>query len=176
MSQAQNRKNRHQLPTMLIMGEGFTEVELLKHLKAQFVPRGAGLALTIDNARGKGAKNVVRTALAKSSVFSFDHVWVLLDTDQDYGECLVSEARRKKIHIAACEPCLEATLLRIKGVEPTGRSQEIKRQFENRFGLTAHDAQLYPRHFDLAVLQSEFCVDSPVGILIQAIRTACMRR
>lgn len=157
---------------MLIVGEGFAEVELLKHLRALFLPRGAGLALTIDNARGKGAKNVVAVAYAKSRVYAYDHVWVLLDTDQDYDERLVSEAKRKKVHIAACEPCLEAVLLRIKGIEPTGRSAEIKRQFEARFAMTAHQADLYPAHYGTGVLEGNNCKASPVGSLIRAIEAA----
>ncbi len=161
---------------MLIVGEGFAEVELLKYLRILFVPRGAGLALTIDNARGKGAKNVVAVAYAKSRVYDYDHVWVLLDTDKDYDERLVADAKRKKVHIAACDPCLEAALLCIKGIEPTGRSAEIKRQFEARFAMAAHQADLYPAHFGLAALESELGKASPVGALIQAMQAACMRK
>ena len=160
---------------MLIVGEGFAEVELLKHLRALFLPRGAGLALTIDNARGKGAKNVVAVAYAKSRVYAYDHVWVLLDTDQDYDERLVSEAKRKKVHIAACEPCLEAVLLRIKGIEPTGRSAEIKRQFETRYAMSAHQADLYPAHYGLEILEGQLGQASPVGHLIQAMQSACLK-
>ncbi len=170
------KKQREQLPTMLIVGEGFAEVTLFNYLRALYVPRGAGLALTIDNARGKGAAHVVNTAARKARVFAYDHVWVLLDTDQDYDERLVSEAKRKKIHIAACEPCLEAVLLRIKGVEPVGRSPEIKRQFENRYGKTAHQADVYPTHYGLSVLQHDLCMASPVGHLIQAMATACLKK
>jgi hypothetical protein len=176
MSRAPGGKQREQLPTMLIMGEGFAEVALLRHLRLLFLPRGAGLALTIDNAHGKGAKNVVSKAIAKSRVFAYDHVWVLLDTDTDYDERLVSEARKKKIQIAACHPCLEAALLQIKGVEASGQSAEIKRQFEKRLGMPAHQAEVYTAHFGLNVLESALGKASPVGTLIQAMQTACMRK
>ncbi|TAG27544.1 MAG: hypothetical protein EAZ37_05145 [Burkholderiales bacterium] len=126
MSRAPYRKQREQRPTMLIMGEGFAEVALLKHLRSLFLPRDAGLALTIDNARGKGARNVVNAAYAKARVFAYDHVWVLLDTDTDYDERLISDAKKKKIQIAACNPCLEAALLQIKGVEATGQNRRYQ--------------------------------------------------
>lgn len=176
MSRAPSRQQRAQLPTMLIMGEGFAEVALLKHLQLLFLPRGAGLALTIDNARGKGAKNVVDKAIAKSRVFAFDHVWVLLDTDTDYDERVISEARKKKIQIAACNPCLEAELLRMKGTEAYGHSADIKRQFENRFSMPAHLAQIYSTHFGLDVLESRLGKSSPIGSLISAMQSACMRK
>jgi hypothetical protein len=166
---------REVIPTMLIVGEGYAEVALLQHLKALYVPRGAGLALTIDNARGKGAKNVVHTALRKARVYAYDHVWVLLDTDQDYDERLVSEAKRKKIHIAACNPCLEAELLRIKSIEPTGLSADIKRQFERHYAMPAHEAAVYPAQYGLNVLGSKRCEASPIGVLIQAIQAACLK-
>jgi hypothetical protein len=175
MSRAPSRKQREQLPTMLIMGEGFAEVALLKHLRLLFLPRGAGLALTIDNAHGKGAKNVVNKAIAKSRVFAYDHVWVLLDTDTDYDERLVSEAKKKKIQIAACNPCLEAALLQIKGVQAAGQSADIKHQFEKRFGMPAHQAEVYAAHFGLKVLESAPGKESPVGSLIQAMLAACMK-
>lgn len=176
MRQVPQRNQRLQLPTMLIVGEGYAEVALLQHLRSLYLPRGAGLALTLDNARGKGAKHVVDTAIRKSRVHAYDHVWVLLDTDQDYGDRVVSEARRKKIQIAACEPCLEAVLLRIKGIEPTGHSTDIKRQFERRFTKPAHQAEVYADEYSLDVLASARCQASPIGQLIQAIQEACVRK
>jgi hypothetical protein len=167
------KKARQVIPTMLIVGEGYAEVALLQHLKTLYVPRGSGLALTLDNARGKGAKNVVDTAARKKRVYAYDHVWVLLDTDQDYDERLVSDAKSKRIHIAACRPCLEAELLRIKGIEPIGLSTQIKQQFERRFEMPAHRAALYPAQYGLEVLGSQRGDVSPIGALIRAIRAAC---
>jgi hypothetical protein len=47
--------------TLLIVGEGADEKAFLSYLKEQLVPRGAGLMVTIKNAKGKGAKGVLDT-------------------------------------------------------------------------------------------------------------------
>jgi len=43
--------------TLLLVGEGATEVAFLKHVKSLFVPRDAGLKVTIKDAHGKGANH-----------------------------------------------------------------------------------------------------------------------
>ena len=42
--------------TLLIVGEGRHEEAFLNHVKLRYAPRGCGLAVTIKNARGKGAE------------------------------------------------------------------------------------------------------------------------
>ena len=42
--------------TLLIVGEGADEKAFLSYLKQQLVPRGAGLMVTIKNAKGKGSQ------------------------------------------------------------------------------------------------------------------------
>jgi hypothetical protein len=176
MSKNASRKLREQLPTMLIVGEGFAEVALLQHLRSLYVPRGAGLALTIDNARGKGAGHVVNTAIRKARVFAYDSVWVLLDTDTDFNDRVIQEARRKRVQIAACQPCLEAELLRVNGLWPTGLSAEIKNQFRGRFGADAHQTSIYPAHFGMGLLDSAQCKATPIGRLIDAMQAACLKK
>ena len=47
--------------TLLMVGEGADEKAFLSYLKEQLVPRGAGLVVTVKNAKGKGAKGVLDT-------------------------------------------------------------------------------------------------------------------
>jgi hypothetical protein len=73
------RKPRVQLPTMLVVGEGYAEMALLAHIKSLYAPRSAGLKLTIHNARGKGAAHVIDVAIRQARAYSFDHIWAVLD-------------------------------------------------------------------------------------------------
>lgn len=69
--------------TVLVVGEGDAEVLFLQHLKALYVQRGSGVVVTIKNARGKGAANVVDFAARQSRNAAYDLVVALLDTDSD---------------------------------------------------------------------------------------------
>ena len=52
---AKKRGYREQYETLLLVGEGETEVAFLSHVKALYAPRGCGLAIKVICARGKGA-------------------------------------------------------------------------------------------------------------------------
>ena len=160
---------RKVIPTMLIVGEGSAEVALLAHIKRLYVRRDCGLALTIHNARGKGAAHVVDVAIRQSKTYAYDHVWALLDTDTDYTSAVIAKARQKRVQLAACQPCLEAELLRACGFDPTGHTSMIKTQFERQFAQPAHREALYEQHFGASVLQDRRFQTTPLGSLIQAI-------
>jgi hypothetical protein len=55
----QVRKPRRVLRTVLLVGEGASEVLFLEHLKRLYHQRGSGLAIAIKNAHGKGAGHVI---------------------------------------------------------------------------------------------------------------------
>lgn len=132
----------------LLVGEGDAEVLFLHHLKALYVFRGSGVAVTIKNARGRGAAHVVDFARRQSANAAYDVVAALLDTDTDWNDKTRQAAKRARIHAIECEPCLEACLLQVHGVSVEGRSTlQLKRSFAERYGGPAHDERVM-RHFN----------------------------
>lgn len=126
--------------TVLLVGEGDAEELLLRHLKALFVFRGSGVAVTIKNARGKGAQHVVSFAVRQSRNAEYDEVLALFDTDAAWTEQVRAQARKGRVRLLPCEPCLEALLLQAFGHKTEGfTSQQLKQKFQGVFGRPAHD-------------------------------------
>lgn len=133
---------------MLLVGEGDSEVQWLQHVKSLYVVRGCGLAVTIKNARGKGAAHVVDVAIRQSLNAAFDAKAALLDTDTDWNERTEATARKNKVQVIAAEPCLEGFLLMLHGGPVHGRSSaQLKRDFLERFGANATQVDVYAKHF-----------------------------
>ncbi|MDO5624628.1 MAG: hypothetical protein Q4G71_08065 [Pseudomonadota bacterium] len=148
MSGRSRAAQRTQLATVLLVGEGHAEVALLHHLKTLYAPRGCGLAVTIKNAHGKGASHVVDYAIRQARNAAFDHKLALLDADTDWSAKVQTQASQGGIHVVACEPCLEALLLSVHGALRAGRSPaQLKRDFLARFGVQAHERDLYAAQF-----------------------------
>lgn len=140
--------------TVLLVGEGYAEVAFIEHLKALYVPRGCGIALTVKNARGKGALHVVEVAIRQSRNAAFDVRAVLLDTDTDWNEKTQAMARKAKVQVVPCRPCLEAMLLALHGETAQSKSSaQHKLAFATRFGAQAHDASVYAKHFSCELLE-----------------------
>lgn len=150
---------RHQVPrfvlrTVLLVGEGDAEVAFIEHLKALYITRGCGLALTVKNARGKGALHVVDVAVSQSRNAAFDVRAVLLDTDTDWNDKTQAIARKAKVQVVPCRPCLEAMLLALHGETAQGKSSAHHKQtFAVRFGAQAHDVSVYGKHFSFELLE-----------------------
>lgn len=158
--------------TVLIVGEGDAEVLFLQHLKRLYSQRGSGVAVTIKNARGKGAAHVVDVARRQSMNAAFDLVVALLDTDTDWNDKTRAMARKAKVHVLACEPCWEAVLLAIHRVPVVGRtSAQLKQDFVARFG-TGADKEAALRHFSKEVLDAEALRVTTLGRLVHAITRA----
>ena len=141
---------RSVLRTVLLVGEGYAEVAFIEHLKALYVSRGCGISLTVKNARGKVALYVVEVEILQSKNADFDVKAAFLDTDIDtgWGDKTRSTARKAKVQIVPCIPCLEAMLLALHGDVQEGLSTAYyKRSFENKFGKPADVASLYGVHF-----------------------------
>ena len=94
-----NKARRYEQRTVLLVGEGYAEVAFIEHLKTLYVSRGCGLALTVKNARGKGALHVVDVAIRQSRNAAFDVRAVLLDTDTDWNEKTQAMARKAKVQV-----------------------------------------------------------------------------
>lgn len=149
-----NRARRHELRTVLLVGEGYAEVAFIEHLKALYVSRGCGLALTVKNARGKGALHVVDVAIRQSRNAAFDVKAALLDTDTGWNDTTQATARKAKVQVLACNPCIEAMLLALHRDMAQGRSTaQYKQAFVAKFDAPAHEASLYAKHFTFEFLE-----------------------
>jgi hypothetical protein len=158
--------------TVLLVGEGDAEVLFVQHLKSLFVQRGSGVVVTIKNARGKGAAHVVDFAARQSRNAAYDLVVALLDTDADWNEKTRAAARKHKVKVLACEPCLEAVLLGIHQVPVRGRtSTQLKQAFEARFSGVAHDPAVW-RHFSQDTLDDAMPSAAVLGSLVHVLKRA----
>ncbi len=142
--------------TVLVVGEGDSEVAWLQHLKSLYVARGSGVAVTIKNARGKGAAHVVDVAIRQSRNAAFDVRVVLLDTDTDWTDKTRATARKAKVQVVPADPCLEAWLLAVHAYPVHGKtSAQLKQDFAARFGAAATDPKVFARHFPHAFLEEK---------------------
>lgn len=147
--------------TVLIVGEGDAEVALLRHLKAIYVQRGSGIAVTIKNANGKGAGHVIDVTRRQAQIAAFDQKAALFDTDTDWADRVKKSAREAKVVVLPCEPCVEAVLLSVHGHAVHGKgTDQMKRDFERHFGHPAHQQQVYGNHFP----QERLCATAPAPI------------
>lgn len=149
-----NKTRRYVRRTVLIVGEGNAEVAFIHHLKSLYIARGSGMALTIKNARGKGALHVVDVAIRQSRNAAFDVKAALLDTDTDWNDKARAAARKAKVQVLPCNPCIEAMLLSLHGDTAQGRSTaQYKQAFAAKFDAPAHEASVYAKHFTVEVLE-----------------------
>ena len=138
--------------TVLLVGEGAAEVQLLQHLNGLYVQRGSGVAVTIKNARGKGAGHVVDFTFRQSRNAAFDVKAALLDTDTDWTDKTRAAARKAKVKVLPCEPCLEAVMLVMHHIPVEGlTTAQLKRSFTQRFGAAACEVSVL-RHFNLDLM------------------------
>lgn len=154
MAARKSAQLRQQRYAVLVVGEGDAECEFLRHLKALYVGRNSNKAVTIKNARGKGGRGVLKTALdeVRYKGSAYDEVAVLLDTDTDWDDALRAKARQSKVMVFESTPCLEAELLRVAQHHASSVTALCKREFAQRFGHEAHDPEVWPAHFHKAVL------------------------
>ncbi len=158
--------------TVLLVGEGDAEVQFIQHLKGLYVQRGSGVVVTIKNARGKGAGHVVDFAFRQSRNAAYDIKAALLDTDTDWNDKTRAAARKAKVQVMPCQPCLEAVLLTLYDASVDGRiSAQLKQDFAARFGAAASDTSVL-RHFSREVLDGARSRINVLDALLNLLTTA----
>lgn len=140
--------------TLLVTGEGAAEVKFVEHLRATYTRDRVGHSVSVKDAGGKGASNVVTSAIRNQKNVPHDVACAVLDTDAGWDESVAARARRAGIHVIQACPCLEALLLDIFGCCRSGTSAEHKAAFAARFGGAAHDDGLIPKFFTREVLDA----------------------
>lgn len=145
---------RHAVRTLLLVGEGETEVAFLSHVKGVYAPRGCGLAVKVLSARGKGPENVVDTVVRQCAYRSFQLRAALLDTDIPWSVELRRKAAQKSIMLIGSTPCLEGFLLDVLGQTAPRRSVDCKRAFREVFLGNPLRADDFARQFARSVLEA----------------------
>jgi hypothetical protein len=141
--------------------EGDDEEAFVKHVLKLFVHREAGLSVSVKNAHGKGARNVIKTALREKRRGGYGRVAALFDTDTNWGQTEKTMAKKGKIDTLPSAPCLEASLLLLLGDDPSGESSAtLKNRLESRLG--GHP----PRHpqAGLSIFTKERIISSRTNI------------
>ncbi len=148
------RKQPQVRKTLLIVGEGDSEEAFLKHLRYLYCSGGAGAAVTVRNAHGKGPENVINHAEKLARIYSYDAHTALLDTDILWTEKLKKDARKAKIDMVGSIPCFEGLLLSILEKHPADQCADCKKAIQQliEIDLTKHES--YARHFPKAVLDA----------------------
>lgn len=105
------KKKRPLKETLVIVGEGPTEVAFINHIKSIY---GVGNPkVTAKSAGGKGPSNVIGDAIATLRSSGCDRVASLLDTDIPWPNSKTKEAKSKRIILIGSIPCIEGLLLDI---------------------------------------------------------------
>lgn len=152
--------------TLLLVGEGETEVAFLHHVKRIYAPRGCGLRVTIKNAHGKGAKHVVEWTARQRGIADFDKVATLLDTDQDWSDALAKKAKSARIQVLKSEPFFEAMMLRLIQQSDIGDAKTLKARFSPYVGDAPLSPEGYAANYGLACLEAGKINEPTIGALL----------
>lgn len=148
------RKQHRVRKTLLIVGEGDSEDAFLKHLRDLYCSGGAGVAVAVRNAHGKGPENVIDYAARQARIYGYDARTALLDTDIPWSDKLKKEARKAKIAMIGSTPCFEGLLLSILGKCPPNKSADCKKAIRQLIDIDLTERQGYVKHFSKRVLEA----------------------
>ena len=146
---ARRHRPRRAQRTVLLVGEGDTDVAFLKHLKGLYNVRNCGVACTIRNAHGRGPEHVLDYTERQSRTADYDRKAAFLDTDIPWPQRMRKRAGQKYIELLPSEPCLEGFLLRILGQQVPALSNECKTLLRD-MNLKSHSC--YEEHFPRELL------------------------
>ncbi len=154
------------LHTVLLVGEGATEVAFLRYLKLLYIHRGCGVHVTIRNARGKGANHVLDYAIRQLRNAAYDRVVTLLDTDIPLTAAAAKRAKVRKVQVIGSSPCVEGLLLDILGVPVPATSPECKIRCEAAIQADLKSQKSYTAFFPKAVLNERKDAIVALGLLL----------
>lgn len=164
-----SRKHRKAQRTLLIIGEGRHDAAFLKHVKQLYAPRHCGLAVTVMNAKGKGARHVVEWTIRQAAYREFDRVAAMLDTDTDWDEMVAKLARDNNIQVLTAVTCLEEMLLRVLGESPTKTAGGLKSQLRKHLMSEPTVRQAYEASFTREKLEEARTRESTIDELLKLL-------
>lgn len=136
--------------TLLLVCEGYAEVELMRVVRELYLPRYCGTSLRAENRRGFGGAAALQLAIQRKHEGDYDRFGVLVDTDRHWTEAERQLADRHAIVAIECTPCIEALLLTVDGQRVHARTPDNKAEFERVYGGPPNRPGLIARHFTRA--------------------------
>ena len=159
--------------TLLIVGEGWHEAAFLNHIKQLYAPRGCGTTVTIKNAKGKGAKHVVKYAISQTRNTEYDRLSAMLDTDTDWDAGVARLARVNDIRLLKSEPCFDALMLRVLGMRPRGMTGDaLKKELRPYLADEPTVRQAYEVKFTREVLEAARSREPTINELLKIFEWA----
>jgi hypothetical protein len=131
--------------TLLIVCEGYAEVELVRVLRDIYLPRGCGYSVRPENCRGGGG--VLALTIQRQQEAVYDRYGLVIDTDKHWTAENRATAKAHGITAVECTPCLEAMLLAVDGQRVHAGTPENKVEFERVYGGPASRPGVIARHF-----------------------------
>ncbi len=128
----------------------------------------SGMRVTERCAHGKGAGHVVDYAI-RQRIHKFDHVAVLLDTDDGWTARVQKRAREKRIRVLKSEPCFEAMLLRAIGQFANGSAKHLKTRLSPCVQGDALNLHNYETRFDVEALQAGRRIEPTLDDLLRLL-------
>jgi hypothetical protein len=151
--------------------EGFDEEAFLKYLKSELVPRNAGLVVTIKNAKGKGAKHVIDWTIRQAAIAEYDKVAALFDTDTDWTQAVIQQAKKHNVLLLKSDPCFEAMMLRLLGITLDLNLKNLKAQFAPFVNCGATRSENYAEHFSPEMLAAKQHIEPTIELLLILLKS-----
>jgi hypothetical protein len=131
--------------TILIVCEGYAEVELVRVLRDIYLPRGCGCSVHPENCRGGGG--VLALTIQRQQEAAYDRYGLIIDTDKHWTGDNRATANALGITAVESTPCLEAMLLAVDGQKVHAGTTDNKAEFERAYGGPASRPGVIARHF-----------------------------
>jgi hypothetical protein len=136
--------------TLLLVCEGYAEVELARVVRELYLPRYCGTSLRAENRRGFGGAAALQLAIQRKREGDYDRFGVLVDTDCHWSDAERRLADRHAIVAIECTPCIEAMLLTVDGKRAHARTLDNKAEFERVYGGPPNRPGVIGRNFTRA--------------------------
>lgn len=133
--------------TLLLVCEGYSEIELVRVVRELYLPRHCGISLRPVNQRGYGGQAALELAIQRKREAEYDRFGVLIDTDQHWTDAERELAAEHDITAVECAPCIEAMLLDVDGQRVHARTSDNKGAFERAYGGPASRQGVIERNF-----------------------------
>jgi hypothetical protein len=160
------KKDRFQRKTLLVVGEGDTEIAFLQHLRAMYCADGVGVRVTIRNAQGGGPNSIVNYVIRQLRLASFDCQIAFLDTDIPWSAGLKKTAKQHKIVLVGSTPCFEGLLLSILNLPVPELPDQCKKVLQLQTKADMTEVRDYAVYFSKEIMQSARKKQSQLDVLL----------
>lgn len=140
---SKKKRARRQRKTLLVVGEGHTEVAFLSYLKTLYCRGANSVSVKVENAHGKGPENVLNTALRMQKRASYDGAVAVLDTDIPWTAALERKAKNNDVKLIGNNPSIEALFLALLGRKPPLGTAQCKEAVASLITVNLLDKNSY---------------------------------